>query len=81
MYFLEACRGVGLCAEALKYIPAGCNVSGSLVILQIYDPKVFGPEMTFVHINLYQVEGDIVNVIETKGSQVPQVKKGKTFLN
>lgn len=79
LYFLEACRGVGLCAEALKFIPAGCNVGECLVIQQIYVLRIFSPEMTFVSINLYQVEGDIVKPIKTKGSQLPQVKKGKAF--
>lgn len=34
MYFLQACNGFGLCAAALKYIPAGYNVGESLVIQQ-----------------------------------------------
>lgn len=32
MYFIEACNGAGLCAEALKYIPAGYNVGECPVI-------------------------------------------------
>ncbi|XP_035023722.1 uncharacterized protein LOC118116278 isoform X3 [Hippoglossus stenolepis] len=28
MYFLQACNRFGLCTEALKYIPAGCNDEG-----------------------------------------------------
>ncbi|XP_044022121.1 uncharacterized protein LOC122861577 isoform X2 [Siniperca chuatsi] len=32
MYFLQACSGFGLCAEALKYIPAGYNGEGDHVI-------------------------------------------------
>lgn len=47
----------------------------------LYDLKIFGPEITFHPINLCQVEGNIVNVFETKGSQLPQVKEGKAFLN
>ena len=35
MYFLKACDGVGLCAEALKYIPAGYHVGECLVIQQL----------------------------------------------
>ncbi|XP_036981411.1 uncharacterized protein LOC119034480 isoform X3 [Acanthopagrus latus] len=31
MYFLKACDGVGLCAEALKYIPAGYHGEGENV--------------------------------------------------
>lgn len=73
MYFREACRGVGLCAEALKYIPAGHNVGECLVIQQIHVAKIFSPEVVF----LYQGEGDIVNGIETTALQSPQMKKGK----
>lgn len=39
----------------------------------LYVPKIFSPEVMF----LYQGEGDIVNGIETTGSQLPQMKKGK----
>lgn len=53
LYFLQACNGFGLCAEALKYIPAGYNVGEPL-------------------------EGDSVIGIETTGSQLPLMKKGKT---
>lgn len=34
VYFLQTCNRFGLCTEALKYIPAGCNVGESLVISQ-----------------------------------------------
>ncbi|XP_018545495.1 uncharacterized protein LOC108892440 isoform X2 [Lates calcarifer] len=52
LYFLQACNGFGLCAEALKYIPAGYNVGEPL-------------------------EGDSVIGIETTGSQLPLMKKGR----
>lgn len=40
MYFLQACNKVGLCAEALKCIPAGYIVGECLVIQHIYVPKI-----------------------------------------
>lgn len=70
-YFLEASCGLGLRAEALKYIPAGYNVSDCLVIQHIHALKILISEVMFV----CQGEGETVN--ETSESHLSQIKKGR----
>ncbi len=79
MYFLQACNGFGLCAEALKYIPAGYNVGESLIIQHNICKKDIQPWNDFFPTpkNIYQGEGHSVKGIETTRSQLPLMKKGK----
>ena len=73
LHFLKACCGVGLCAEALKYIPAGYNVGDVLMIQRVYIPREIHSEV----MRLSQAEGELVNGAESGGSELLQVEKGK----
>ncbi|XP_069391818.1 uncharacterized protein [Paralichthys olivaceus] len=62
MYFLQTCNRFGLCTEALKYIPAGCNVGEYYIIYQRYAAL----EINFYFVgNLYQ--GEVDSGIKTTG--------------
>ena len=77
-YFLEACNGAGLSAEALKYIPAEYNVGKYLdkTPKHMYQTEAALKWYIFPLKIFYQDEGDDVGGIEATGTQLPLMNKG-----